>query len=228
MFSINDFKSKLDRYGGPANPSLFSVHLFNKRPTADDFDPELTFFCHRATLPGINFVTQPHRPDNMGIAQHMPVGIEAQSLECMFIIDDNHKIFEFFHKWTSKVINYSAFNGKYMVRAGTTDHAPYEINYKSEYSKVMVIRHYSLNGETYEMTFDGVYPTDIASLQLSWNDSGAMELPVHFSYSSFTNTSIELGTNPISTRSDGSTTIINDTINKVSRNLDRLSSILGF
>lgn len=185
-FNIQEFKARIDRYGGMANNSFFTVNLIRQGAEISAMERDVTFFCHTVSMPGINFTTQMYRPNNIGIAQHMPVGIEAERLDCIVYVDDQKEVLRFFHQWMQSVYNYSDLGGKENPRAGTVDHLPYEINYKTDYTCVLVLRQYAKDGSFYEWIFDGVYPTDIGSIRLSWSDQAApMDLPVHFSYSSF-------------------------------------------
>lgn len=193
-FNTSDFKAKFDSYGGAALSNIFTVSLISKNDFTLDIERDFVFFCHTVSIPGINIVTQPYRPDNLGFSQSMPIGIEPERLDCLIMIDDQREIVRFFHDWLQRIYNYSDSDGKATPRFGTNDHLPYEINYKSEYSCRMVIHQYSRDGSTFEYIFDGVYPVDLGSTRMSWSDqAGIMELPVHFSYSSMKTSGTRIG-----------------------------------
>lgn len=220
MFDINRFKSKIDRYGGAANPSLFKVSILEKRPNTTEFLSDATFFCHTTNITGINIVTHAHRPDGMGVAAAMPVGIEGERLDLMFLVDDSHAVLKFFHKWMRSIYNYSSSIGNRSAMADDPTHGLYEIGYRSDYAKVIVVQHFSINGESYEWIFDDAYPVDIGNMRASWSDnSGHMELPVHFAYSRFTMTPL-FEADTILERVNGSSVIITkETVNRAARTL---------
>lgn len=192
--NINDFKCTMDKYGGPAISSLFHVELYSPDGSSSEVERDFRFLCHIASLPGFNLVTQPYRPDNIGIQQAMPIGIEGERLDVMVYLDDQHHVLNYFHSWIQRVYNYSAYAGKQTPRRGDNTHLPYEINYKSDYEKTMIIRHFSQDGQYYEYAFTGVYPVDLGAVRMSWADNGGtMDLPVNFGYSSFMTTGTRFG-----------------------------------
>lgn len=184
-FSINEFKSRIDRFGGPARTSLFTVELISRKGNPYVRDDEILFFCKNVTLPGINIETFSHKQNTMDIPHAMPVSINSEPLTCVFMLDSEHRVLSFFHSWMQKIVNYSTQGGLF---ASIDDQLPYELGYKDEYSCRMVIKYYTTSSSEnsvryYEVVLDGVYPTTVQSLDLGWenNDSVAM-LPVAFSY----------------------------------------------
>lgn len=184
-FNINEFKSRIDRFGGPARTSLFTVELFSRKGNPYIRDDELLFFCKNVTLPGIDIETISYRQNAIDLPQAFPTAINAEPLQCVFMLDSEHRVLSFFHSWMQKVVNYSTQGGPY---ASVNDQLPYELGYKDEYSCRMVIKYYTTDADSdnpryYEVVLDGVYPTTVQSIDLAWenNDSFGM-LPVAFSY----------------------------------------------
>lgn len=193
-FNINTFKSKIDQFGGLARPNVFEVAFV---PIRNGGFPDvilnntnlagldLKFFCQTVTLPGLSVEVFDYRPNNNDMARSMPRVIGHSDLECVFMVDDQHKLVEFFHTWMRVVANYTdqAFGSQ----------LPYEIGYKSDYASSMVIRMYSrspINNKVgdsfYECRLMDVFPVQIGTVMLEWaqNDS-YMTLPVSFSYSNY-------------------------------------------
>lgn len=184
-FNINEFKSQVDRFGGPARTSLFTVELTSRRGNPYIRDNELMFFCKNVTLPGIDVETITYRQNSIDLPQAFPTGIGTTPLSCVFMLDSQHKVLSFFHGWMQKVVNYSTQGGPF---SSINDQLPYELGYKDEYSCRMTIKYYTTNSTAastsyYEVILDGVYPTTVQTLDLAWenNDSIAV-LPVSFSY----------------------------------------------
>ncbi|RTK97645.1 MAG: hypothetical protein EKK64_00960 [Neisseriaceae bacterium] len=183
VFNLNDFKAKLEQYGGPAKKNLFTVEFVSNEQT--QIERDLIFFCKDINLPGLQLDVMEYRSDGFNMPQALPMGLQKDVLSCLIMLDDSHSILRFFHEWFQKVLNYDESNGKAAPRAGDSSHLPYEINYKSDYAARMIVKIYSINGSFYEIIFDGVYPINIGSLALGWGFNGdTNELNVSFSYSS--------------------------------------------
>lgn len=190
VFNIQEFKSKMNQYGGPALTNLFVVELYSSN---SDFVPngDIRFFCKTASLPSLTFDSIDYKPNTIGIPQAMPTGMGSDPIECVFMLDSDHKIMSFFHEWGQNIFNYDVSNGLYAPNSRDQDQLPYELGYKkgpSGYSMRMSIKHFSPhNPESYyECILEDVYPKTIGGINLSWeeNDTPAT-LPVSFSYSSF-------------------------------------------
>lgn len=183
-FNISDFKSTVDKWGGPARTNLFEVIFSNvpKAPRSAMTLQDLTFFCQTATLPGINFNVTPYEAV-AALPKNFVTGMASEPINTTFMCDSSHQLVSFFHAWAQRVVNYGTQGGAFSEVNGRL---PYEIAYKSEYTCRMTIKHYSTQGDTskyYEVILDGVFPTAIGEVGLSWaeNDSYAT-LPVSFSY----------------------------------------------
>lgn len=184
-FSINDFKAILNSntYGGPARTNLFEVIISGgSSQYMSQFD--LTLFCKTATIPGLHVDTFEYKQNNYGLSQEMPVDILHENMDCIFFMDSNHKVLSYFHEWMQKIVNYSTQGGPFSEVNGML---PYEIGYKEEYAKTMIIRHYTSDnmGAYYETVIRGVYPITIGQVLLSWEENTQLAtLPVKFGYSS--------------------------------------------
>jgi hypothetical protein len=180
-FNISEFKTVINRYGGPARKNLFEVSLnvLDARTGRSDH----TFFCKSVTVPGINLTVQDYRPNGFGLMQTIPTAISPDQLNCVFILDSQHIMLSFFHRWIQKVVNYDVSGG---IFSQVDDQLPYEFGYKDEYVTRMTIRHYSTdyNG-FYEYTFEDVFPTQVSGTDLSWEDNDSYStVTINFAYSS--------------------------------------------
>ena len=54
-FKISDFKSTMDRFGGPARPHLFEVTLskIKNEPSSEINGQTISFFCNSVNFPGV-------------------------------------------------------------------------------------------------------------------------------------------------------------------------------
>jgi hypothetical protein len=179
-FTINEFKSTMMQYGGPARKNIFEVNL----NVIDSVTgrPDHIFFCKTVSVPGINVNVQTYMPNAFGIMQSVPVSTTHDQLNCVFILDSSHMILSFFHRWMQQVVNYDVSGG---IFSQVNDQLPYEFGYKDDYVTTMTIKHYSTDySGYYEYTFNDVFPTQVSGVDLSWeeNDSYATAT-VNFSYS---------------------------------------------
>lgn len=184
-FNINEFKSKVfgQKYNGFSRPNLFMMNI--SKDNNEGVGQDLSFFCNAITFPGINLNTIEYRPDSNGLGQMIPTGIQYSSINAVIMLDDNHKILSFFHRWMQSIYNYNSIDGKNKPREGDSRHMPHELGYKKEYSCEMEIRFFSAGNASsfYSAKLTGVYPYEISPVELSWsNDSQISFVTVQFSY----------------------------------------------
>jgi hypothetical protein len=190
MFNISEFKSRIEKYGGAARTSFFEVSIFGNLPGIISSD-DLRFFCQNVTMPGINLNVAEYRPTGFGFPEYMPVGASPDTLNAVFMLDNNHRVLTFFHRWISSIINVDADE-----RQNADGLERRQLNYKDNYQATMEINHFSAhynpgnasdaNDKTkvYKCVYNGVYPTQIGSINLSWADNNTVAtLPVNFTYS---------------------------------------------
>lgn len=190
-FNISRFKSTVDKYGGPARPSLFEV-IVSKAPESNSkIEPlrEFSFFCKSVNFPGIQINNETFSAVGQ-LPIQFPSTMSNQPINAIFMVDSDHQILSFFHNWIQRVLNYSTKGGMYGAIDVGGDRfdglLPYEVGYKDEYSCRMIIRHYSTEStgsKYYEVTLDNVYPYTIGDLDLAWESNDQiLTMPVAFSY----------------------------------------------
>lgn len=219
-FNINEFKAAIERRGGLARPNLFMVEFFSPRTdnliwNNQDFgNQDIKFFCQNVTFPGLNVNVFDYRPNNIDVPQSIPISIDKQQLECVFMVDDSFKVLNYLHAWFRQIVNFTTngVEGAALALPGTesttSQQFPYELGYKKDYSQMMQITMFSRSpGTAFEsepgvIRYDGgyvcriydVYPVQIGSVNLEWaaNDNYTT-VPVAFSYSAFDMTSLSAG-----------------------------------
>lgn len=193
MFNINEFKSVMNKYGGPAKSNLFVVSLgpSTNEGAKTEFVPksDLRFFCQEVTVPSVNLNVTAHKINTVDIAQMFPTDITNPQINATFMLDSDHKVIAFFHSWMQEIINYDISQGYLSQING--DHMPFEIGYKSDYSCTLFIDHYKTDStgdikELYKYTFFNAFPTEVGSKTLSWNPHDSIAtVTINFSASSF-------------------------------------------
>ena len=182
-FNISEFKTNMDRYGGPAQTSLFEVQIIPRIQVRSGLIPrELTMFCKTASVPGINVQTAQYD----AVAQMpklFPTGIDNSPMNTIFMLDSDHQVVSFFHSWIQAVVNYGSKGGNF---AEVDGQLPYEVGYKDEYACRMIIKYYSTRGRIdtyYETVLDNAFPVAIGDIDLAWeNNDSYGTLPVSFAY----------------------------------------------
>ena len=191
-FNIDKFKSTIDKYGGIARNNLFEVQFSGFEEDSTITKKDLVFFCSSVVFPGITLNVFDYRPNNVELAQSLPFSMGHEQLECIFLIDDRHKVLEYFHSWMKKIVNYSVdgvmdgpADGTSISNGGTQ--YPYEFGYKEDYAQTMQIKKYSKTSElVYQCNIKNVYPVNLGSSTLSWdNNDSYSTLPIAFSYTDF-------------------------------------------
>lgn len=187
-FNINDFKSAINRHGGNARTSLFEVLLTSVNSARDSIVPDvitdgdLRFFCQSVSVPGINLETTYYRPSGIGMPESLPMTAQPEALNCVFMLDSNHRVITFFHRWISNVMNVGGALGD-----NSNGLPMHQIEYKSNYAaKSLIVRHYSTHDpfRYYEFQYNNVYPTQVSNLDLAWaNKDQIATITVNFSYS---------------------------------------------
>ena len=183
-FKINEFKSQMDWFGGPARGSLFEVQISrpkNVRSRANSRD--LIFFCKNASIPGITFTSTQYEPVGQ-FRKMMPMSVNVEPVQAIFMLDSDHQVLSFFHSWAQNVVNFSTGGGAFSEVNGKL---PFEIGYKDDYACRIVIRQYSVNyqnsGQYYEVILDNAFPIQIGDVDLAWeNNDQYSVLPVSFQY----------------------------------------------
>jgi hypothetical protein len=210
MFNINEFKSTMNKYGGPAKTNLFEVRLSGWSANENEiksFGPgkkadyipirDLTFFCSEVSLPSLNMQTTSYRANVIDLPQSMPTNLSTPSINATFMLDSDHRVVSFFHSWFQEIINYDSRNS--LLSSINGDHMPYEIGYKDDYQCTMEIIHHRTDstgetGEAYVYEFNGVYPTEVGSKVFSWAPSDSIAtMTVNFTASSYSFTASDPG-----------------------------------
>lgn len=241
-FNISDFKSTIDSFGGVARSSLFEVRVSNK-PTPQEQEPgrgtgaegqeleevtvrarrktplfterELSFFCKSASIPGITYNTATFDAVAQ-LPRQFPIAMANTPFSAVFMVDSDHQVLTYFHRWMQSVLNYNAENPFAQTEDGKL---PFEVGYKDNYAKLLEIRHYSTESSIekyYRVRLNNAFPVAVGDLELAWeNNDSYLTLPVTFAYDNIFYDAAKTGT-PSSRFSRG-------------RNLlDTLGAIAGF
>jgi hypothetical protein len=186
-FNINEFKSVMNKYGGPVRKNLYLVEISPLRVANDGMSVrDLRFFCQSAAIPGLNYTVTDYFPNGFGVKQSIPAAYQQDSFNAVFMLDSDHMVLRFFHQWMQTVINYNYADGP-LSQVG--NQLPFEIGYKSDYAAKITIKHFSTNsnGEFegyYQYDLFDAFPTQISGVDVAWSDNDSFATAtVNFSYS---------------------------------------------
>jgi hypothetical protein len=180
-FDVNEFKSALGERGiVPTN--LFIVTI-GANPTnamgLHGITPRnLTFFCHKTDLPGIDLAISENRPVGIGPLERYPHAAIFGDIELQFIADGNGSILSFFHEWINGIIPYK--NDKVTSNF-------FKMAYKDEYKCNINISVYNHSSDKIlEYTLYECFPYRLNQTLMEWSPSNNfMNIGVSFYYKSF-------------------------------------------
>ena len=227
-FRISDFKTTMDRFGGPARPNLFEVLISKAPEPSSSMDARsISFFCNQVNFPGVQ-VEQGQMTNVAQLPTSFPMRMTPQPITCTFLLDSDHNVLSFFHNWLQRVMNFSTKTGTFGAIDG--EQLPYELGYKDEYACRMNIRHYSTESlgkgsqaKYYETTMENIYPFAISDTALAWdsNDQFAT-ITVSFAYDQIYYSGDKVGTQ-IQRKSGG----LLDTLSDIASFIDVTKQTIG-
>ena len=185
MLGVDDFKSLVSSKGGLARSNLFSV-TFPTIPGGSPTNREINLLCKDIILPGRQITT---RERTIGLTtRKMAYGYLVDDVSMTFHVMNDYGIKEYFEAWQNLAV----------------DQDTYEVGYKSDYAKEIVINQIRKGSGSSVLTtnqlFDDqivyscklleAFPTTINSIQLNNELDGILELNVQLSYTNWIGTSI--------------------------------------
>lgn len=184
-FSINEFTSKIHRYG-LTKSNLFHVQITTPICLRDDYSTDfytrdLQFFCRTAEVPDMNVDTTPVFTQGTGVASHRPNGFTFSPFNTVFMVDSEFRVKHFFHRWMQCIYNFNNDNPLSEVNGAL----PYEIGYANEYKTTVTVTQFSTNSEDdfYTYNFYNAFPRTIGTISSQWEDQNTlMTLPVSWNY----------------------------------------------
>lgn len=184
-FNITEFKGTLNKYGGPAKRNLFVVEL-GAVPDNDGMNvADLRFFCQAATVPGINFGVADYYPNGFGVKQSIPMNVQNDPFNAVFMLDSDHMVLRFFHQWMQTVVNYDYSGGSF---SSVNGQLPFEVGYKEDFTTTITIKQFTTDNQDsyYEYTLYDAFPTQVSGVDMAWGDNDSYATAtVNFAYSSF-------------------------------------------
>lgn len=133
--------------------------------------------CNRASLPGSSVSTFNVMGNYTGVSETFAQGRTFTEIQLDFYVDKEYKTLKFLEHWIEFISNasgISAANPGYFYRVR------YPVTYKSNSTKIVKFNRDFKNELQY--TFIGLFPKDLVSVQVSYDDSQTLVASASFSY----------------------------------------------
>ena len=179
MATLREFIAETSQ--GIARNAHFAVRVnlpkvLQDQPLLSTKFKQMLLFCEAASLPGINFNTNPVR--SFGESREVPYERMYSPIQLSFIVDYNLAIKMLFDTWLDKI-------------QGTNSRL---FEYHKNYSTTVDIFVYDVqNTERYVVRLYDAFPKTIHDINLSYNDRDAMRMAVGFSYKYYSTAAMDSG-----------------------------------
>ena len=173
-FNITGFRANVNKMGLAKN-NLFEMvisppRVLRNQGVQSEF---LRLMCHSTELPALDIVTYDTKPYAFGPTEKRPAGLDFNTLNTTFYVDEAFNTMNFFQSWISKIVDYNSYRGTFQVY------------YKESYATTLDLYVYSGNDTKYtrHYTLYNAYPVNVGSVTTAWaNQNEVMTLPVGFAY----------------------------------------------
>lgn len=163
---LNKFKTSISE--GLANSSLMDVVITPPSSMGTEDSEFLTFRCESADLPGRG-LSLTDRKDYVITSKH-PSGMTFTDLNLTFICSSSMKERLFFDKWLELI-------------AGVGERkVSYYDQFISQSIKVNFYKNKATDSKSCSFTFHKIFPSGIATQNISWSTSGLLKLTIAFQY----------------------------------------------
>lgn len=173
--TIQNWKSVMDRFGGPARVSRFIINIVPCKLmlAQSDYAKDLAFMCEATELPGRGFMSTDIR--YYGPSYKAPFQAVYDDVVFNFLVRSNFRERQFFDDWMNCVQPIDTFNFKYRSDYIST----VDIYQMSDFAA-------SNKPDTpqaqYKITMDKAYPILLAAQPVNWGDESFHRLSVTFTF----------------------------------------------
>lgn len=200
-FNVEEFKSVIGSRGIlPTNLFLVTIQSAGLSSIVNDLASsqglgasgwDMSFFCKKTDLPGINLATGENIIHGTGPLEYFPYNAIFTDIDLEFLGDGRGQILSFFHNWMNNIVNYNS-SGGYNTRSTEF----YKVKYKETYVcniEIIVFDHQSNQIIRYKLI--DAFPVRLGQISMNWEQSSFMNIGVSFKYSTWTSTNLFTPTN---------------------------------
>lgn len=183
MFSINNFRSDLNRRGLLRNNrgGLLLPVPQGLRTSIDARD--IAIRCEKMVLPGMHFAKQEgHRRYGYGPTDRNPESPSFEPFTCNFIVDKRGEVYKFFYDWVNLITYFDSSKGPRVTNSEGA--IPYESSYPIEYVVDMNLIAYDEDGQTViKYQVHRAWPSNFEEKEIAANaQDGYVSLGITFEY----------------------------------------------
>ena len=194
-FNIEEFKSVIGSKGIlPTNLFLVTIQSAGLSSSVNDIATaqglggtglEMSFFCMKTDLPGLNLMTENNIIHGTGPLEEFPYSMAFTDVDLQFIGDARGQILSFFHNWMNSIVDFNA-NG-----LNTRSNRFYKVSYKETYvCNIEIVVFDPHSNQIMRYSLIDAFPTRLGQIAMSWDQTSFMNINVSFKYSSWTSTNL--------------------------------------
>ena len=230
-FNVNEMLGTINANGGISRASKFMVNI---TPPASMglANPDLTFFCEAAQLPGLIFQADDVKMSGYGNSEKRPHNISFTDMPLTFFNDTDGNVLKFFHKWFQTVYNFNSGDNP----LGTTQDLPINtFAYPKDYWGTITINHYddvqASEGSdspptVVSYTLYQAFPISLQDVQVSWDATDTLvRIPLSFAYKYWKADTMEPGS--VDARSRARATSLSSIESAIDEDLKRATELLN-
>lgn len=194
-FNIEEFKSVIGSKGVlPTNLFLVTIQSAGLSSSVNNIATtqglggtglEMSFFCMKTDLPGLNLMTENNIIHGTGPLEEFPYSMAFTDVDLQFIGDARGQILSFFHNWMNSIVDFNA-NG-----LNTRSNRFYKVSYKETYvCNIEIVVFDPHSNQIMRYSLIDAFPTRLGQIAMSWDQTSFMNINVSFKYSSWTSTNL--------------------------------------
>lgn len=178
-FSINNFRSDLDRRG--VQRTNRATILFAPPPKLSGTDTTaIAIRCDSVQLPAVWFTIGEHKRYGVGPTDKVPIQPMFDPLPASFIADMNGQTHKFFYDWTMLIGNYNSQGGGY--------EGEYQSNFVTD---IFVLTFNEQQEQLMQYQFINAFPQGLQETQMNWADHDQLvKLNVAFNFREWRQTTV--------------------------------------
>lgn len=178
-FSIDTFKSIVDRNGGYYKPNRFFISFTAPLAVRNSsrMGENIEFYCEGVNLPGAQIQTSDYKRYTYGSSEKRPWATAFSPLQIECTGDASGLVWNFFHNWMEYVLPHTASEGTYTQNANHNlgQGIAYEVEYKDNYVTDVAIFCATESGGLAQYAFiRDAYPTQVSDMKLHWGDNNTI------------------------------------------------------
>lgn len=185
-FNINEFSADVQQRGY-VKTNLFEVWVSAPVPGFNtNLSRHMTNRIDQVRIPGISFQNLDVSRYGVGPTQKQPYNAQFNEISFNLICDQYGDSWQFWHDWLRYIYDFTPYAAP--GEGNIFSQANYSMNYKDEYSGVMSIVMYGMDGLAVKrIDMFNAFPTSIKEMPVSWEDqNNLLKLNISVTFKEYT------------------------------------------